>query len=376
MNLLNFITAIALFVFSSQTYSSVKFRFPIANEDRTLISGLPIIGMDHDELHGKDKKICENYRGAKAPFCYNDHEGTDYILIGGFATMDKGSAEVVAAADGIVTDAKDGNYDRCAVDFRTFNTSCHGHAKKANLVSIVHKDGTTTRYLHLKKGSVKVKVGDKVKCGQALGLVGSSGNSSMPHLHFDVRNKNGKYVDPYKGKNSQNFSYWHKEFEHDGLPSGTCQSRSSDNVVARCGWETIQDASSCGTELIVDALACGTKTVSDAVACGQELVNCGSKTVTDAAQCGTKIVTDAVKCGTNFVTNIAQCLSQGLNIFNGGCSLPKSCSVAKTCTISLQCFQAKSCQVANSCEVAKSCQINSCRNTIRQFSDLRFEISR
>ena len=43
-------------------------------------------------------------------------------------------------------------------------------------------------YAHLQPGSVRVKVGDRVKRGQLLGLVGNSGNSTEPHLHFHVSN--------------------------------------------------------------------------------------------------------------------------------------------------------------------------------------------
>ncbi len=41
-------------------------------------------------------------------------------------------------------------------------------------------------YAHLQPGSVKVKAGDKVRTGQVLGLVGNTGNSLAPHLHFQV----------------------------------------------------------------------------------------------------------------------------------------------------------------------------------------------
>ena len=41
-------------------------------------------------------------------------------------------------------------------------------------------------WAHLRPGSLRVKVGDHVKRGQVLGLVGNSGNSSEPHLHFQV----------------------------------------------------------------------------------------------------------------------------------------------------------------------------------------------
>lgn len=62
-------------------------------------------------------------------------------------------------------------------------------------IQIKHNNGYTTRYLHLKKDSLKVKKGDKVKKGQVIGYMGNTGNSSGAHLHFDVHN--GKsYVDP------------------------------------------------------------------------------------------------------------------------------------------------------------------------------------
>ncbi len=47
-------------------------------------------------------------------------------------------------------------------------------------------NGTFALYAHFQPGSLKVKVGDKVKAGQLLGLVGNSGNSTEPHLHFQL----------------------------------------------------------------------------------------------------------------------------------------------------------------------------------------------
>jgi hypothetical protein len=47
-------------------------------------------------------------------------------------------------------------------------------------------NGTFALYAHFQPGSLKVKVGDKVKPGQLLGLVGNSGNSTEPHLHFQL----------------------------------------------------------------------------------------------------------------------------------------------------------------------------------------------
>lgn len=62
-----------------------------------------------------------------------------------------------------------------------------------NWIEIAHGEGQTTRYAHL--SDVFVKKGDKVQRGQKIGTVGSTGRSSGPHLHFEVRNK-GRAVDP------------------------------------------------------------------------------------------------------------------------------------------------------------------------------------
>lgn len=62
-------------------------------------------------------------------------------------------------------------------------------------IVINHHDGTMTLYAHGEPGSRKVSVGDKVSQGQTIMNVGTTGNSTGYHLHFEVR-VNGKYVDP------------------------------------------------------------------------------------------------------------------------------------------------------------------------------------
>lgn len=62
-----------------------------------------------------------------------------------------------------------------------------------NLVTVRHADGFETRYAHL--SAVDVKVGDSVGVGQEIGKVGTTGYSTGPHLHFEVRH-DGATVDP------------------------------------------------------------------------------------------------------------------------------------------------------------------------------------
>jgi murein DD-endopeptidase MepM/ murein hydrolase activator NlpD len=51
----------------------------------------------------------------------------------------------------------------------------------------------TASYMHLKKGSIKVAVGDKVEMGDVLALSGNTGESTGPHLHFEIQ-RGAKYV--------------------------------------------------------------------------------------------------------------------------------------------------------------------------------------
>jgi murein DD-endopeptidase MepM/ murein hydrolase activator NlpD len=59
---------------------------------------------------------------------------------------------------------------------------------------INHGNGYLTRYGHL--SSFNVEVGDSVKKGQIIGRVGSTGNSTGPHLHFEII-RNGTHRNPF-----------------------------------------------------------------------------------------------------------------------------------------------------------------------------------
>jgi len=72
----------------------------------------------------------------------------------------------------------------------TFSGSIAGYG---NVIEVDHGDGVTTRYAHNSKNLVAA--GDDVQAGQVIALVGSTGHSTGPHLHFEVR-RGGRAIDP------------------------------------------------------------------------------------------------------------------------------------------------------------------------------------
>ncbi|WP_414673953.1 M23 family metallopeptidase [Marinobacter sp. UBA3607] len=95
---------------------------------------------------------------------------------GGVDLAGKDGSDIIAVASGVVTWAGER----------------YGYG---NLVEVDHGDGLVTRYAHAK--TVKVKIGDVVQKGQVVALMGSTGRSTGPHVHFEVI-RNGKTEDPVK----------------------------------------------------------------------------------------------------------------------------------------------------------------------------------
>ncbi len=69
------------------------------------------------------------------------------------------------------------------------------HGGYGRMVEIEHADGLTTRYAHLSR--IRVSVGQKVEPGSKIGDVGSTGRSTGPHLHYEIR-KGGDAIDPLR----------------------------------------------------------------------------------------------------------------------------------------------------------------------------------
>jgi murein DD-endopeptidase MepM/ murein hydrolase activator NlpD len=61
-----------------------------------------------------------------------------------------------------------------------------GGSSYGNMILINHGNGVKTRYAHILTGSIAVRQGERVSIGQPIARVGSTGNSTGPHLHFEV----------------------------------------------------------------------------------------------------------------------------------------------------------------------------------------------
>jgi len=123
------------------------------------------------------------------------HLGIDYAARRGTPIVAAGSGKVIYAA-------RMGSY--------------------GNLVKIRHNDGYETRYAHMKSFRRGIRRGRYVKKGQTIGYVGTTGRSTGPHLHFELR-KRGRAVNPLrvvqvttkklKGKEYKNFLKLKKSYD-------------------------------------------------------------------------------------------------------------------------------------------------------------------
>ena len=118
-----------------------------------------------------------NIRNRSYP-SYSGHTGIDI-------NINVQGKSVVAAKDGVV------------ITSEALRSSSGAYKSYGEYIMIKHSNGTVTLYAHLKAGSRKVRVGQKVKKGQVIGTVGSTGNSTGTHLHFETR-VNGNPVNPYR----------------------------------------------------------------------------------------------------------------------------------------------------------------------------------
>jgi hypothetical protein len=163
---------------------------------------------DHDSLY--PDQILDYHCGN---LTYDDesgynHTGTDFFLWPfPWHKMENDIAEVIAVESGLLIYKQDGNFDQ----------HCELNSDAWNGLGIMHDDGTIAWYLHLKANSLTSKpVGEEIEKGEYLGIVGSSGSSTAPHLHFEVLDSAYKVIDPFFGNcNDQTqWSWWEEQPEY------------------------------------------------------------------------------------------------------------------------------------------------------------------
>lgn len=170
---------------------------------------------DHDAAGAAQDWNC----GASS---YDGHRGSDFSLRGGNPAIAAGH-DVVAAADGVVQRAQDGFFDQCSACGGTDCGLDFGFGYGNHLV-IAH-EGVDVVYAHMRMGSVRVGVGERVTCGQVIGQIASSGCSTGAHLHFETRAPSAASrdaYDPFVGGCSEGPGRWLAQGDYRSLPGAVC----------------------------------------------------------------------------------------------------------------------------------------------------------
>lgn len=158
---------------------------------------------------------------------YN-HKGVDIFLWPfWWYKMDNNHVEIVAAASGTIINKFNGNFDR----------SCMFNNGTWNAVYVRHADDSVAWYGHMKNNSLTSKnIGDTVAQGEYLGIVGSSGNSTGPHLHFELYNASNQLQDPYQGtcNNLNNFTWWANQRPYNYPFVNKLQTHNAEPVFPQC----------------------------------------------------------------------------------------------------------------------------------------------
>ncbi|MGJ3244933.1 MAG: peptidoglycan DD-metalloendopeptidase family protein [Elainellaceae cyanobacterium] len=149
------------FLTTGTCYTPLKNKYPQATP---VAQGASIPGKEGflHPLNGSGV-LTSGYRTASRP----NHNGIDLGAPTGIP--------VYASKDGTVTDT----VSSCQVG----QSSCGG--RYGNRIFLSHPDGSSTRYAHL--SAVHVSNGQSIKQGEEIGLLGNTGDSTGPHLHFEIR---------------------------------------------------------------------------------------------------------------------------------------------------------------------------------------------
>ena len=173
-----------------QFKKSISLGLPIQCQINTNCWIMNYVDFNHDDGQKTDPNC--NKR------TYDTHKGTDFALLDEQA-MIKG-VPVLSTMDGIVVRFRDGEPDNWKTD-DDIEQIKQQRKECGNAILIDNLDGNKSIYCHLRQNSINVKQGQRVKRGDKIGLVGMSGMTQFPHLHYGLI-QNNQVVDPFTGKNA------------------------------------------------------------------------------------------------------------------------------------------------------------------------------
>lgn len=194
-----FISIIILSTAATTHAANPKFRRPLD----TLLS--PVYSAYYDN---NTSSTAKNYYCGEDTV-YNGHKGTDF-------RANIGTQIYSGASGGLYY-----RYDNCPTTGYAGSTCGGGYG---NHVRIDHEGSETdgigwiTIYAHMKLGTVAWY--QSLVCAAKIGQTGSSGNSTGPHLHFEVRKYGYPYDDPFSGTCGGPVSFWVNQ--GGGVPSTDC----------------------------------------------------------------------------------------------------------------------------------------------------------
>lgn len=170
-------------------YMRCWFRLPDRHYKAKVSYRLPFDGEWLTVNGGLDKETSHSWRICNQRYAYDfyiEQDGKSYRFDGKTVSDYYCYGEaVLAPADGIVVDIKD--------DFEDTPISENGEIQclasdiRGNYIVIYHGKKEYTTIAHLKKESILIKVGDRVSQGQRIARCGNSGNTSEPHIHFQLQ---------------------------------------------------------------------------------------------------------------------------------------------------------------------------------------------
>lgn len=173
-------------------YAKIKHKPLPSKENYTNKSGyiLPFNGKWTVWNGGADKEISHSWGIVAQRYAY------DFLIVEDDGKYFDGDGkqvqnylcygkEIIAPADGIVVKISDKHNDS-----RVYNgckVYCDTWDIRGNYIVIKHNENEYSMTAHIKKGSFRVKTGDTVRQGEVIAQCGNSGNTSEPHIHFQLQ---------------------------------------------------------------------------------------------------------------------------------------------------------------------------------------------